>query len=55
MTWYAETPAKRTAQQVADVAVAAWVLLWLWIGETVHDAVRRLAAPGDPARHPRRA
>lgn len=46
MTWYAETPAKRTAQQAADVAVAAWVLLWLWIGNAVHEAVQSLAAPG---------
>jgi hypothetical protein len=46
MTWYAEMPAKRTAQQLGDLAVAAWILLWIWIGHAVHDAVRRLAAPG---------
>ena len=46
MTWYAETSSKRTAQQLGDAAVAAWTLLWLWIGNAVHDAVRQLAAPG---------
>lgn len=46
MTWYAETSAKRTAQQVADGLVALWILLWIWIGDTVHDAVQLLAAPG---------
>ena len=46
MTWYAETPGKRTAQQLGDAAVVGWIALWLWIGDGVHDAVRRLAAPG---------
>lgn len=46
MTWYAETSAKRTVQQVADGLLALWVLLWIWIGDAVHDAVQLLAAPG---------
>jgi hypothetical protein len=46
MTWYAETSGKRTAQQLADGLVALWILLWLWIGETVHGVVQKLAAPG---------
>lgn len=46
MTWYAETPAKRALQQTADGLLALWVLLWIWIGDSVHDAVQLLAAPG---------
>ena len=46
MTWYAETSPKRTSQQLGDAAMAAWTLLWLWVGDAVHDAVRRLGAPG---------
>lgn len=46
MTWYAETPALRRRQQLTDAAVGVWVLLWLRIGSSVYDAVRRLGAPG---------
>ena len=46
MKWYAELPAVRTRQLVRDTAVLGWVLLWIWLGEKVHDGVRRLAAPG---------
>ncbi len=46
MSWYAETPALRTRQQVLDALVAVWVLLWLWVGDAVHGAVSKLAAPG---------
>jgi hypothetical protein len=46
MSWYAETSPKRTRQHVADALVALWVLLWLWVGNAVHDAVQLLAVPG---------
>ena len=46
MHWYAENPALRTRQIRLDAAVAAWVLLWLWIATAVHGAVDRLAGPG---------
>jgi hypothetical protein len=46
MRWYAETPAHRSRQVLADAAVAAWVLLWLLLARTVHAAVQALAAPG---------
>jgi len=46
MKWYAETGPLRTRQLLADVLVSLWVLLWLRIGLTVDDAVRRLGAPG---------
>lgn len=46
MTWYASTPALRSRQVSADVAVALWALLWLWVGRGLHAAVDRLATPG---------
>ena len=46
MTWYATTPALRSRQVTADVAVALWTLLWLYVGRKVHGAVSSLAAPG---------
>lgn len=46
MTWYAETSPKRTRQQIADGVVAVWILLWLWVGDTVRDAVQLLGVPG---------
>lgn len=46
MKLYADLPARRTAQVVADVAVVCWVLLWAWCGHAVHDATLHLAAPG---------
>jgi len=46
MKLYADLPARRTAQIIADVAVFAWVAVWGWLGRTVHDATMRLAEPG---------
>lgn len=45
-SWYAETSELRGRQVRGDVAVAVWVLVWLWTGRAVHDAVSRLGAPG---------
>lgn len=46
MHWYAETRSLRSRQLLTDAAVALWVLLWLKLGDAVHGAVSRLAAPG---------
>jgi hypothetical protein len=46
MKCYADRPALRSRQILADVLVAAWVLLWLKIADVTHDAVLRLRAPG---------
>ena len=46
MTLYAQTGPLRTRQLLTDAAVAVWVVVWLRIGASVHEAVRRLAAPG---------
>ena len=46
MKWYADRPALRGRQMLADALVAGWVLLWLKIADACHDAVLRLRAPG---------
>lgn len=46
MKLYADLPAQRTRQVVADVLVLAWVLLWVQVARTVHEVISRLAAPG---------
>ena len=46
MKWYADNAAVRTRQLLSDVAVAVWVVVWLRIGASVHDAVQQLGAPG---------
>ena len=46
MKLYADLPARRTLQMLADITVFAWVALWAWLGRTVHDATMRLAEPG---------
>lgn len=44
--WYAESPARRSRQMVADALVALGLLLCLWMGNGVHDLTAELAAPG---------
>ena len=46
MRWYAETPALRTRQVLADAAMAGWALLWFLLARAVHRVVQALAAPG---------
>lgn len=46
MRWYAETGPLRIRQLLTDAALALWLLVWVRVGMLVHDAVRRLAAPG---------
>jgi hypothetical protein len=46
MTFYADLPARRTRQVLADVAVVVWVVLWVQVGVAVHEVISRLAAPG---------
>ena len=47
MKLYADQPARRLRQIVADLLVLAWVVGWVVIGRTVHEVVSRLAAPGE--------
>ncbi len=46
MKLYSDLPIRRTRQVVADVAVLAWVVLWVWVGVRVHDVTMALAVPG---------
>lgn len=46
MKLYADLPARRTAQVVADLSMVAWVLLWAWAATRVHEATMQLAEPG---------
>jgi hypothetical protein len=46
MKLYADLPARRTLQMLADVGLLAWVASWAWIGRLVHDATMQLAVPG---------
>jgi hypothetical protein len=45
MKLYADLPARRTRQIVADVAVLLWVLLWIRIGLGVRETVRGALGP----------
>lgn len=46
MKLYAHGRVRRTRQQLGDLALVGWVLLWLWVARLVHDATLSLAAPG---------
>lgn len=46
MTFYADLPARRIRQIIADLLMLGWILVWVRIGMTVRDATLQLAAPG---------
>jgi hypothetical protein len=46
MKLYADLPARRTVQILADVAMLTWICVWAWAGRLVHDQTMGLAAPG---------
>lgn len=43
---YADSPGRRTAQIIGDLLVVAWVVLWIRVGNAVHDGTMALAGPG---------
>src|SRR5690349_8510951 len=43
---YAEHPALRLQQLLADVGMLAWIVVWVLVARTVHAAVLLLAEPG---------
>jgi hypothetical protein len=45
MKMYADTPARRTRQLVADLLVVLWVVFWVWAGWSVHETTQELARP----------
>jgi len=47
MKLYADGQARRTRQVVGDVFVLLWVVVWVWLGNAVHDATLALAVPGE--------
>ena len=47
MKMYADTPARRTRQIVADLLVVLWVVFWVWAGWSVHEATQELARPAE--------
>jgi hypothetical protein len=49
---YAETPARRTAQVVADLVFVLWVVLWVWVGHAIHDGTLGWPSPGGRPRRP---
>jgi hypothetical protein len=46
MKFYADLAPRRALQLAGDLGLAVWVLIWIWLAHTVHDAVMGLAAPG---------
>lgn len=47
MKLYADTPARRTRQILADGLMLLWLAVWVWLGRFVHDAVVPLRGPAD--------
>ena len=46
MKLYADQPVRRLGQILLDLLVVGWVVLWVRVGQGVHEIVGRLAAPG---------
>lgn len=46
MKLYADTHGRRLAQISADLLFVAWLVLWVWIGQQVHDVTLELTGPG---------
>ncbi len=46
MRLYAQTPLRRTRQQIGDLTLLAWCLVWLLIARFIHGLVSGLAEPG---------
>ncbi len=47
MKVYAERPLRFTRQVVADLALAAWTVLWVWAAINLYDFIQKLAIPGE--------
>lgn len=46
MKVYSDIPRRRAIQVATDVGFLGWIVLWVSIGRTVHDATLALAEPG---------
>ena len=47
MKMYADSPARRTRQIVADLLVVLWLVFWVWAGWSVHETTQELALPAE--------
>lgn len=45
MKLYAETPARRTRQMIADLLFLGWLVLWLYVAGVVHATTMELVEP----------
>lgn len=46
MKLYAASRGRFLGQILVDVLFVLWLLLWVWVGQAVHDATMQLAEPG---------
>lgn len=51
MILYAQTPARRAGQVVADVGTLAWTVGWVVAARWLHGQLLRLSAPGRSVQH----
>jgi hypothetical protein len=47
MKLYTDHPVHLTRQVLTDVLFVCWLLAWVWVGMTVHDATMELTGPGE--------
>ncbi|MCR6030922.1 hypothetical protein GGQ22_05645 [Nocardioides sp. zg-579] len=47
MKLYADATPRFATQLALDALLVAWVVLWIWVGTTVHDGTMALAGPGE--------
>lgn len=46
MKFYADTPARRRRQILADLGFVLWAVVWIWLATRLFDLVLLLGAPG---------
>ncbi|MDN4175167.1 hypothetical protein QWY28_19540 [Nocardioides sp. SOB77] len=47
MKLYADSTPRFAIQLALDALLVGWVVLWIWVGTTVHDGTMELAGPGE--------
>ncbi|MEV7429251.1 MULTISPECIES: hypothetical protein [unclassified Nocardioides] len=47
MKLYADSTPRFALQLTLDALLVGWVVLWIWVGNTVHDGTMELAGPGE--------
>jgi hypothetical protein len=47
MKLYADTPGRFGRQLLADLLVAGWIALWIWLALSLRSRILRLAGPGE--------